>query len=164
MKMNSSNSLKNLKIEQVDELFDSALRMVNADDWDSAEPILRRFAEEYPDYEKGKVWYELADILERRGDISNAEAAYRKALSYQPNWDIFLESFAHFLWRNGRKDDALEVTKRLRALMDTAYIGFPVDRLDRFLAALGSGLSYAEYQKNEANRSPTSTENHSDRS
>ncbi len=151
---------RNLKVtyeldpDSVHSLFNAAVHLCNENRYDDAEPTLLRFATEFPDYDHGKPWYELAQIHEQKGRIAEAEAAYRSALLYDPNFDVYLESFAWFLWRNGKADEALKVATQLRALMDTVYVGFPADRIDRFLLALGAGGIYEDF----ARCGPTPTE------
>jgi tetratricopeptide (TPR) repeat protein len=148
--MNASSNLKALydvDPDAVHSLFNSALRLCNEDRYDEAEPTLIRFTMEFPDYDHGKPWYELADIHEHKGRKVEADSAYRNALRCEPNFDVYLESFAHFLWRNGKKEEALGVAVKLRALMDTAYAGSSTERIDRFLAALRRGASYEDFTK-----------------
>jgi Flp pilus assembly protein TadD len=131
---------------QVHALFNSARGCIEDARYEDAERLLMRFATELPGYDDGIVWYELADLLEIKGDISGADTAYRKALSFDPMYQVYLEAFAYFLFRNGNSTEALSVMRTLRGAIHGAS---PPKRYDRFIVAIEQGISYDAFTKAE---------------
>ncbi|HEY1654726.1 MAG TPA: hypothetical protein VGF86_06410 [Candidatus Tumulicola sp.] len=123
-------------------LFSNAEKRVSQKRLKEAYVILERFATEFPEFDSGMVWYELADIFESQGDLLHAEHAYREALKYQPKYDVFLIAFGFFLWRIKRDQEAVEVLLRVQELRNLEP-GL-AERIQKALIAISEGQAYDE--------------------
>lgn len=143
--MSDLRTLYNKDPKSISKLFSMALLLIKEEKYDQAEAVLQRFVREFPDFNEGDIWYELADLLEKRGDAHGAEAAYREAVRYQPNYDIYLIAFGYFLWRNHKEGEAKVILTHLRALL----FGSPswIERVDQMLEALNKGVPYEDYNR-----------------
>lgn len=66
--------------------------------------------------EWGEAWYALGATYEEGGDKANAEKAYRKLVEKQPTNPDSLFTLASFLGDTGKKDEALEMITKIKAL------------------------------------------------
>lgn len=152
MDANSDKSLRDKSTREVNDLFNVALDLFNNDEYSKAEPLFKRFADEYPEYKDGDTFYWLADILEAKGDLAGAESAYKKALHYFPGWDIYEEGFGYFLWRVGKNREAQEIFAKLLSAMDKSFEDVRYDRIERAAKALSLGITYPEFMVIEDKR------------
>ncbi len=68
----------------------------------------RELIDARPDYEHGTPYYMLACCLEDCGQLREAEAFFRKAVTLDEENSIFLGGLAEFLFLNGTAKEALQ--------------------------------------------------------
>ena len=78
---------------------------IMADAVEKAEPFLARALQ--LDSALGEAYVTRADFRAFKGDVSGAEADYRRGLELNPNNGVGHEHFADFLWTAERTDEAL---------------------------------------------------------
>ena len=98
------------KVKLADELIQLeqlALKLRHAGKAVEAVDYFKQLLERQPDWEHGDGWYNLAMCYEELGNTADAEACYRRALTYDPKNAIFLGGFASFLYLHGDVDAAI---------------------------------------------------------
>lgn len=108
--------------------------------------ILATFARELPCFERGMVWYQLADIFEAKGQIESADKAYVSALDCEWN-DIYAIGYGTFLWRVGQNDKAVTFLRRFKERIAVGDVPAPCEplSLDSIIAAIERWVQFASY-------------------
>ena len=134
-----------LSCEEKLSLYMMAEELFNADRYAEAEPILAAFAREEPCFEHGMVWYQLADIFERKGQLESADKAYLNALDCE--WsDTYAIGYGTFLWRVGRNGNALASLRKLKQRIDAGEVAPKFSqRIDSMIDAIEKQMSYEVY-------------------
>lgn len=140
-------NLSDLNPEEVDALFSCARSQIDEEHLSAAEIILLLFAEELPDYDHGMVWYELADIFERTSRFNFAEDAYRRALSCEPESDIYLLGLAMFLWRHDKREEARAAFEQTGEVYQRRNDTRRLNAVDRVLDIFDRGQTYLDYER-----------------
>lgn len=137
-----SLQVSTLSYEEQFSLYMEANELFNADRYAEAEPIFAAFAREIPCFEHGMVWYQLADIFERKGQIEKAGRAYLSALECE--WsDIYATGYAFFLWRTGRDSELLTLLRDFRhRVSEGQAFSPPGPPIDSVIVAIESGTPY----------------------
>jgi tetratricopeptide (TPR) repeat protein len=87
-------------------------------DWAKAEKRFAALSQEHPAL--GKIWYNLGVSREKLGQLSEAESAYRKAISTNPNLSAARENLAAVVLRQGDKRQAISILRELVVLDPSA--------------------------------------------
>jgi tetratricopeptide (TPR) repeat protein len=137
--------LSSQPIEEVYSLFDAAQAMMRKGAYEGAEPILLRFAEELPDHDHGKVWYELAEVFAHKGELQRAKSAYLRALEVEWN-DIYALAYSSFLWEIGQEKEALSFLMEFKKRISAGAVASPPGvSIDSMIDAIASGVSYEQF-------------------
>lgn len=94
-------------IEAASKDIDTALKMADDDQLDSAIAILQKTVKSHP--KAFIAHYDLGLLLERKTDIATAKAAYEAALNAEPNFYIALLALVRIDIRNGNTANAIQV-------------------------------------------------------
>lgn len=65
----------------------------------------------------------LANTLEATGEIAAAIEHFRKAVKLEPKSEQYSLGLFHILWEQGRREEALDETKRYMSLCESAEYG-----------------------------------------
>jgi Flp pilus assembly protein TadD len=98
------------------ELEISGKTFYDAGDYGRAFEIFSAIAEQQPDWEHGRCYYEMALCCEELERFVEAEKFFRSALKYEPQNDFYLGGLASFLYVHGDPKRAFDAHIELSKL------------------------------------------------
>jgi tetratricopeptide (TPR) repeat protein len=118
-----------------------AMEHKEAQRWQAAAHCFEQILAIQPNWEHGYGWFNLAGCYEDCGRISDARAAYEKAVHASPNDSILVGGLASFLYLHGQAIEAFDQYIQLLVLdrfrVDTAGEERTMMALDALASRLG---------------------------
>jgi tetratricopeptide (TPR) repeat protein len=97
-----------MKGKDLVELEQKALAARAEGDVEKAAELFTALVQKQPNWEHGAGFYNLACCYEDLGKFDLADECYRRALQFEPKFDIFVGGYASFLYLHGDLNQALQ--------------------------------------------------------
>ncbi len=112
--------------------------------YERAIEVFTQILRQQPDWEHGLCHYEIALCYEELGKSEDAEKAFRRALQYEPENDVYLGGLASFLYVAGKCEEAFKAHLDLLRLKASNRDQAGIETTKTALNALGRKLGMTE--------------------
>ena len=106
--------------------------------------LFSAIVQQQPDWEHGICYYELGICYEELENLKEAERCFRKALSYDPNYYLYLAALASFLYLHGDSREAFNAHLDLIKIDARNRDQRGMEKAQVALRALGKKLGMAD--------------------